>query len=362
VTEFEKAAKVASDLPGLAELLGTARRLRDELKTAHARGSKLVEDRKWEQAKEALKVIPPSYESIDTVRSLITTCDQKLGSIRTEQRSFDRELSLGNYDQARGSIDTLVGLVPDGDPKVDQYRTKVDKGEKHWAAARREVDNKQWTEAKTQLDELQKISPEHGEAARLMATVRSEIAKRVSKEELVETNLREADEAMKAGEPERARAAVLAILEQVPDHAGAKRILADADRMILEKEVSAAFPPLDQHFQERKLFNMMNLVDGADAAAYKQIQTDAEAFFAAAIEVRRSEHKDLKVTVEGNDRASVECLWEIDVFFPEAELGTPRITPARTISIRQKIGLRRGAAGGGWVFTSFQQLGEANVR
>ncbi len=366
VRDFEFISASAPDYPGLAELLGEARRRRNELKDFHSRGEQHIKARRWDEAKRALEPIPTSYEDHSAVLGLRATCDQKLSQIHAERRSFERELGDGNFDRSRTHLENLAGLLPDGDPWLDEQDRRVKKAEGHLEAGYRAHDTKLWREAEKELSALLEISPRHREAGTRLAEVRKKLEENLTTAQVLHKRLTEADAELKAGRPELAREAARAALEADPGNVTAKRLLDDADRAIVEREVAAIFPTLDQHIRDRSLFNILNLVDASDTAAYKKLQAELEAFFAAPIEVRRSEHKNLRITVGagpgagGSDRATVECHWELELFFPEAERSTPRVEPLKAFSIGQNIGLKRGP--GGWLITSFTQVGGPNVK
>jgi tetratricopeptide (TPR) repeat protein len=353
----------APDFPGLDVLLAEARKRYAELEESFREGQRLITERAWGRAIEVLRKLPDSYENHFQALQLISTAEAKQTTVGNLRNSFDGQFAEGEFKAARLTLEQLEVVLPPGSPDVAARAGRVERAEKLYTDAAGEYENEQLREAKKYLESLLEICPNHQEGRRMLAEVRDKLRAIMGEAEKLAEAIEAAEAALAASDPQRALSAAEDAMRAAPDDPTAKGILERVRLAVARGEIEASFSALDRFFRERKLFNILEAVDPAETQVRAALEKDLERFFAEAIVVAQASHEELELSLVGDAEppaAQVECVWRLELRFPLAKGAEP---PARgevtRLTVRQRVGMRR--SGTGWLFTSFEQLGKANV-
>jgi len=334
------------------------------------KGTTFYNQRRYGESLKAFQDIPPTYEDYRNIRSQMELAQGHLDALKGNRENFEKFFALGQYPNATTCLTEIESRVPQADPETRALREKLNKAGEDLEAGRRELESGNDVEAVKHLEALLKASPSHPEGAKLLDKARASLARKTGDVETLKTALANGETAYKAGQFEVAVNEARRGLAADPQSRAAQMLLENSLRRIAEAKITRRLGELDQAFltlsagsKEKKTFAIVQMIDpGSPAAA--AVKADAELFAASPIKVEECTRSDLAFELRGGADATeavVECSWNVALAFPDTEGATPPARGTRTaLTVRQRIGMKR--AGDVWLFTSFEEIGKANVK
>ncbi len=357
IPDYEPATKVAAE----------ASKHLSGLETEFTRGHSFYQDKRYQDTIDTLKKLPTSYEKYDLAQSTIRNAEAALELLKQRRKDYDRALRDGLYPEARDYVNEVEKLLPATENEPKELRDKIQEASRLFEDGRREVENRRFREGLEFLDKLLAISPNHREGGGLRSTARSQVDAAKSVEDKVAGALKAGNEAFAAGRFEAALAEARAALAVDRDNVLAKDLADRATLEIIKGEIVGRFAALDGDFRTLGVgtadgSKRATLLEMIDRSAHPALKPDLDHFDDSPIEVHKAEHTDFDVRLQpGGETVLVECTWNVTLGFPLVEGANPPAVGRKTsVSVRQKVGLKR--AGQIWFFTSFEQVGPANVK
>jgi tetratricopeptide (TPR) repeat protein/predicted Ser/Thr protein kinase len=360
LAQLDTLLQTAPDYPGAQDLFDKTQKLLKDFQNTAKRGQQFARERRWQQAMETLRQLPESSEEWNTAQTTIQNAELAIASLKTQTDNFERQMAEGQFDAARGTLYQIQHLVPEDDPSIAASDTKIREAEDAFAAGTREMKNGQFAKALEYFEKLLKVCPRHEQGGRLAAEAREKVDTMLGAEQKLTKALEAGEKAFREGDYARAAAEASRALLDAPGNNVAQELLSRAQGKIVEQDIAASFKALDGYFTDRKIFNLLERVDSSDPKAYQTLQADLQAFFASPIVVKSAEHGDFKVTKNAEDRASVEATWTLLLAFPDVAAASPPVHVETNVKVKQLVKMRK--AGSGWIFVSFEQVGEKNVQ
>jgi tetratricopeptide (TPR) repeat protein len=360
IAQLRSVIDTAPDYPGADALLTSCQNFIEEFQALAKRGQMLSREKRWKDAVEALRKVPETAEEYVMAQSMIREADYAMARIRQAGDVFERQLSEGLFSEARATLSQMRELLPIDDLTCEQHEARVKEGERRWTDARREYETKQYEQAREHLEAVLKLCPRHADAQRLLTEVRNRLEEKLGTAERLTSALAAGEKAFQGGDfASAAREAERALLIE-KENPVAKNLLARAKTKLVEAEIQAEFERLDGYFRERKISNLLERVDSTDRKRFDALQAELQAFFASPIVVKSAAHEGFKVTLEGEERATVETVWALALEFPEVRGAATPVHEETVVRVPQIVTLRRGGAG--WLFVSFEQAGQKVIK
>ena len=369
---YEDVAVFAPDYPGLAELIVEMKARTQEQGGLWDEVSDLFEAREWKAVldkSEPLIAEGSNFERKAEVRSVRRTAQAALDTIVERREAFRESYEAGAFDDAEREITKLARDLPETDAEPQELNNEV-------VAARRMADDAfgqanegNLREALDALEVLLQVCPRFQRARDLRTRLREELGKASETGKAFSEAMTAAKSALQTGNLERAldqaEAAIRVATKGLEDEialANAKALRSDIVHAMAKRKVVGDFRQLDSEFATGKLSKLLDRFDPAVAGLRAQVQEEFTTFASANIGLEQARHLDFAIKLDPNDeaRGTLECVWELQLKFPEVEEAVPPVRgKVTTMRIRQRFGLRK--SGDGWLVTSVEQLGKANV-
>jgi serine/threonine protein kinase/tetratricopeptide (TPR) repeat protein len=354
----------APDYDAAAAAYGEAKRGRDRLNTDFQRAQTLYNQKRWTDSIAAFQALPAGFEQAAVVRAQIDSANQSIKTVKALRERLDQEVALGQFGKAGGTLADLSQLVPANDPDQKALSEKIAEAQRELDAGDAALKGGQQDEALRHFSRVLEIAPSHEDALKKAGALRAEIGKARGATQQVQDALASGEKAFQAGNFKLAAEEARRAIEADPNNAGAQDLSRRARAKVFESEIAGRLAELDDDFKtlsvgsrEKKTYAILEKVD-PDLA--RRLKPELEAFAAAPVEVHEAAHK-VEAVEPTQDGAVVECTWSLTLGFPETEGAAPAARGRLTaFTVRQKVGVRR--VGAGWVFTSFEEIGNANVR